>query len=73
LYFDHDSFTVLGGISSTFWNSNITLHYYGGDSASYYDVQFICNPNAIVPEFVVVEHFSSYYKFNLTTSVACFY
>ncbi|XP_065890154.1 uncharacterized protein [Dysidea avara] len=75
LYFDHDSFTVLGGISSTFISydsNNITLRYDGGNSGTYYDVQFICDPNVISPEFAVDEHLSSYYKFNLTTSVVCF-
>ena len=78
LFYKYSTFTSLGGISSTinyYSAGNITIHYSGGDGGRNYDVQVICDVNADVPNFVMTEPSNSpptlYYKFNLTTSLAC--
>ena len=78
LFYKYSTITSLGGTSSTinYYNAdNITIHYSGGDGGRNYDVQVICDVNADVPKFVMTEPSNSppilYYKFNLTTSLAC--
>lgn len=76
LFYKYSTFTSLGGVSPTiyYYNAgNITIHYDGGFGGRNYDVQLICDVNADVPIFVMTEPSppTIYYKFNLTTSLAC--
>ena len=78
LFYKYSTFTSLGGVRSTinYYNArNITIHYDGGTGGRNYDVQVICDVNADVPSFTMTEPSNSpptlYYKFNLTTSLAC--
>ena len=75
LFYKYSTFISLGSVRSTinYYNArNIIIHYDGGTGGRNYDVQVICD----VPSFMMTELSTNspptlYYKFNLTTSLAC--